>query len=62
MKVHQQRDRLAAELSALMSELTDLISYLSSDKFNEDPTVQTADVIRRIRAAEVAALEAGESA
>jgi hypothetical protein len=62
MKVHQQRDRLAAELAALKAELTDLIGYLISDKFNEDPTVQTADVIRRIRAAEAAALEAGESA
>lgn len=38
----------AAELTGLQCGLSDLIQYLSSSKFYEDTTVQTADVIRRI--------------
>jgi hypothetical protein len=52
----------AAELEALYSGIRDLVGYLISEKFDDDPTVQTADVIRRIGEVTRAAGDAGESA
>ena len=49
-----ERDNLvrAAEMVGLRSGLTDLKVYLTSAKFHNDPTVQVADVLRRLEEAE----------
>jgi hypothetical protein len=36
------------EIAALYEGLTELAVYLTSDKFANDPTVQTQDVLNRI--------------
>lgn len=42
----------------IRSELNELRVYLTSPKFYQDTTVQVADVLRRLEAAEVAAADA----
>ena len=42
----------AAEIVGLRASITDLLIYLSSPKFHQDPTVQVADVFLRIRECE----------
>ena len=42
----------AAEMVGLRSGLADLKVYLMSAKFHNDPTVQVADVLRRLEEAE----------
>lgn len=39
---------LAIEIAAYVSMLAQLRAYLCSQKFHDDPTVQCADVLRRI--------------
>ena len=46
------------ELEALRAGLRGLRGYLTSPKFHEDPTVQVADVLRRLEAVEQVARDA----
>ena len=39
---------LKLEIAQADDDLNDLRSYLLSDKFHDDPTVQTADILRRL--------------
>jgi hypothetical protein len=57
-RLQSENAALTAELEALRSGLTDLRSYLASDKFATDSTVQVADVFNRLRDAENAATDA----
>lgn len=44
----QRAQRLAAREAAFRLGIEELMTYLLSDKFHADPTVQVADVLRRI--------------
>lgn len=46
------------ELNALQEGLTDLVQYLCSSKFNDDPTVQVQDVMNRVTVARCAGFDA----
>jgi hypothetical protein len=48
-QLQDDKVRLAAATNAAILGLSDLVAYLSGDKFVEDPTVQVQDVINRIR-------------
>ena len=55
--------RLQAEVAELKADkavadkvLTSLVGYLTSSKFYDDPTVQVADVLRRIEDARTAVM------
>jgi hypothetical protein len=43
-----QRDEALAEKRDALQLLIDLQAYLQSPKFHDDPTVQCADVMRRL--------------
>lgn len=58
MRVHEQRDQLAAIVAAYEDGLQDLRLYLSSPKFDEDTTVQVADVLRRLSGIQLAVNDA----
>ena len=47
-RLEQQNRRLLSEVCAYENTLNDLRSYLLSDKFKSDPTVQVLDVLHRI--------------
>jgi hypothetical protein len=49
MTKQQQIEKLDAQRAVLIDGIADLQCYLSSDKFADDTTVQTADVLRRLR-------------
>jgi hypothetical protein len=44
----QENTELKLEINKAHLALTELRAYLQSPKFYEDPTVQTADVLRRL--------------
>jgi protein involved in polysaccharide export with SLBB domain len=44
----QENTELKLEINKAHLALTELRAYLQSSKFYEDPTVQTADVLRRL--------------
>lgn len=48
-QLQDDKVRLAAATNVAILGLSDLVAYLSGDKFVEDPTVQVQDVINRIR-------------
>ena len=48
-QLQDDKVRLAAATNAALTGLADMLAYLHSDKFVEDPTVQVQDVINRIR-------------
>ena len=48
-QIQDDKMRLAAATNAALTGLADMLAYLHSDKFREDPTVQVQDVINRIR-------------
>lgn len=60
-KLHEQRDTLRNTVNAYDNGLHDLVCYLCSDKFREDTTVQTADVLNRISEIRQNALAASEN-
>jgi len=61
-RLTRQAASVRAEADALHEGINDLLVYLASDKFASDPTVQVADVQRRLRAASFAALDAADQA
>ena len=48
-QLQEDKARLAACTNIALTGLADMLSYLHSDKFVYDPTVQTQDIINRIR-------------
>ena len=48
-ELEQEKIRLSAATSAALTGIADLVEYLHTAKFHEDTTVQTADVVRRLR-------------
>lgn len=48
MRLHEQRDALTREVNALREGMRALMSYLMSEKFHTDTTVQTSDVMMRL--------------
>jgi len=52
---------LTAATQAALIGLADVMSYLHSDKFHEDPTVQVQDMINRINEIRTAIYDAGAS-
>jgi hypothetical protein len=58
MSTKQQRiEKLDAQRAVLIDGISDLQSYLCSDKFHTDTTIQTADVLRRLREITLAYLD-----
>ena len=58
--IHQLQRELKAEQEharSLEAGLVSVIIYLDSAKFDEDPTVQKNDIIRRLRDIQQAAME-----
>ena len=55
-RLQKENEELRTDKKAARETLTELYSYLTSPKFHEDPTVQTADVLRRIEPARSALL------
>lgn len=48
MKLHEQVIQLKAEKELLLEGIADLKSYLYSDKFKKDTTVQISDIDLRL--------------
>ncbi len=48
MKLHEQRDFYQNEARYFEMSLMELLNYVSSDKFTENPMVNTADIQLRI--------------
>lgn len=48
MRINEQRDAYKREVDALRNGMRDLLSYVASEKFHADPTVQTSDVALRL--------------
>jgi len=49
VKLQTERKAARQELQEIEGEIVDLICYLISPKFRDDPTVQVSDVLRRIQ-------------
>jgi len=48
MRLHEKVKQQAAMLEDYQEGLKDLVRYLNSPKFKEDPTVQVRDILLRI--------------
>ena len=61
--IQQQQARIdgqQAEIAALRAGMLELTIYLTSDKFSQDKTVQTSDVLLRLEETDTAGVDAGE--
>ena len=58
-QLEQEKLILSAATQAALVGLADMMAYLQSDKFHNDPTVQVQDVINRINEIRNAIIDAG---
>ena len=49
-RLEYERDECKQLVDELLNQRTELLAYLQSDKFYNDTTVQTVDVMRRLGA------------
>lgn len=61
-QLEQDKLVLTAATQAALIGLADLMSYLHSEKFHEDPTVQVQDVVNRINEIRTRVYDAGANA